>query len=100
MKLFSFIKKEEKEPEKKEPEKPQLSREQKMVKENAIRLHKIKITNLNTELEELSTKLELIESDFDISQSKREKESDTIIRRISLLKYEIETREGLVKWLS
>ena len=95
MKLFKFIKKD-----KKEPKRPKLTREQKLVKENAIRLHKIRINNLSEEFEELSTKLEKVESDFDMNRSKREKESDTIIRRMSILEYEIEIREGLVKWLS
>lgn len=95
MKLFSFLKKD-----KKEPERPKLNREQQMAKENAIRLHKIRISNLNDEFEELSAKLEEAESDFDMNKTKREKDSDTLIRRMSMLKYEIEIREGLVKWLS
>lgn len=95
MKLFNFLKKE-----KKETPRPKLNREQQMVKENAIRLHKIRIENLNNEFEELSAKLEIVESDFDMNKTKREKDSDTLIRRMSLLKYEIEIREGLVKWLS
>ena len=95
MKLFSFLKKE-----KKEPERPQLNREQQMSKDNAIRLHKIRISNLNDEFEELASKLEIVEANFDQPQAKRDKSSDTIIRRMSLLKYDIEVREGLVKWLS
>ena len=95
MKLFSFLKKD-----KEEAKRVKLSREHQMVKEGAIRLHKIRISNLNDEFEQLSTKLESVESDFDTTKSKREKDSDTIIRRMSLLKYEIEIREGLVKWLS
>ena len=95
MKLFSFLKKE-----KKEPERPQLNREQQMSKDNAIRLHKIRISNLNDEFEELASKLEIVEANFDQPQAKRDKSSDTIIRRMSILKYEIEIREGLVKWLS
>lgn len=86
--------------EKKEPEKPKLSREHQMAKENAIRLHKIRISNLSNEFEELSSMLEIVESNFDESRIKREKDSDTLIRRMTLLKYEIEIREGLVKWLS
>ena len=66
-----------------------------------IRAHvSLRISNLNDEFEELSSKLKEVESDFDSSKSKREKESDTVIRRMSILKYEIEIREGLVKWLS
>jgi hypothetical protein len=95
MKLFSFLKKD-----KKEPEKPRLNREQQMSKDNAIRLHKIRISNLNDEFEELASELEIVEANFDQPQAKRDKSSDTIIRRMSILKYEIEIREGLVKWLS
>lgn len=95
MKLFKFIKKD-----KKELERPKLTREQQLAKVNAVRLHKVRISNLNDEFEQLSTELEEIESNLDMSKTKREKDSDTIIRRMSLLKYEIEIREGLVKWLS
>ena len=95
MKLFSFLRKD-----KKEPERPKLNREQQMAKDGAIRQHKIRISNLSDEFEQLSAKLEVVESDFDVPKTKREKHSDTIIRRMSLLKYEIEIREGLVKWLS
>lgn len=95
MKLLDFFKKS-----KKEAEKPKLTSQQKMVREGAIRLHRIRIENLSEEFEELSAKLESLESDFGIPRTLKEKESDLIIRRMSLLKYEIEIREGLVKWLS
>ena len=58
------------------------------------------IENLHDEFEMLSAKLERIESDFDNPKAVKEKDSNNIIRRMSLLKYEIEIREGLVKWLS
>jgi len=95
MRLFKFLKKD-----KKEPVRKKLNREQQLAKTNAIRLHKIRISNLNDEFEELSLKLESISSDFDLPQAKRDKESDTVIRRMSILKNEIDIREGLVKWLS
>jgi len=95
MRLFKFLKKD-----KKEPVRKKLNREQQLAKANAIRLHKIRISNLNDEFEELSLKLESISSDFDLPQAKRDKESDTVIRRMSILKNEIDIREGLVKWLS
>ena len=96
MKLFKFFKKEEEV----KPEKPKLTSIQKLAKTNAIRLHNIRIENLNTEIEELSARLEKIESNFDSPRASKEKESDMIIRRMSLLKYEIEIREGLIRWLS
>lgn len=94
MKLFKFLKKEEKV----EIEKPkQLDR---LAVDNAIRQHQGKIDNLNEELIELTNNLEFIELDFNAPKAKREKDSDTIIRRMSIIKYEIEIRKGLVKWLS
>ena len=58
------------------------------------------LTVQDLEFEQLSAELENVESAFDVPKAKREKDSDTIIRRMSLLKYEIEIREGLVRWLS
>ena len=95
MRLLDLFKKS-----KKEPERIKLTDHQRTIKEGAIRLHKVRIENLNEEFEGLSAKLEKIESVFDVPRSFKEKESDLIIRRMSLLKHEIEIREGLVKWLS
>lgn len=95
MKLFNFLKRN-----KEEIRKPILSREHRLTKENAIRQHENRINNISEEFEVLSNKLEGIEGDFNIPQSSKAKESDSIIRKMSLIKYEIEIREGLVKWLS
>ena len=95
MKLLNFLKKK-----KEEPKKPPLSKEHQMVKSQAIQSHRNRVTNLEREFEQLSLNLESIESDFDAPRSKKQKDSDTIIRRMSTLKYEIEIREGLIKWLS
>lgn len=95
MRLLNFLKRN-----KKEEKKPVLSREHKLAKENAIKQHKIRISNLSDEFERLSADLEKVEGNLDIPQSQRTKESDTLIRRITLIRYEIEVREGLIKWLS
>ena len=93
---FNFIKKKEV----KTTPKRELTREQSLSKASAIRSHKIRIDNLKDELNCMYEDLEAIESDFDSPRSKNSKISDTIIRRMTLIKYEIEIREGLVKWLS
>ena len=71
-----------------------------MSKSQAIQSHKNRIANLSDEIEQLTLDLESVESDFDVPKAKRHRDSDSTIRRMSLLKYEIEIREGLIKWLS
>lgn len=86
---------------KKEPiKRKELTAEQKIAKAVAIIKHRTRVANLNKELEQISNTLEMTELDFDSTKTEREKKSDTIIRRITLLKYEIDIREGLIKWLS
>ena len=95
MKLFDWLRKQ-----KDAPKKPTLSKEQQMAKSQAIQSHRNRITNLNKEFEQLSLKLESIELDFDAPRSKKQKDSDNTIRRMSMIKYETEIREGLITWLS
>ena len=95
MKLFSMFKK--KEEIKKEVK---LTENQKRDKESAIRRHKKRLDNLNEELLSLSNSLEMLESNYDMTKVEKEKESDNLIRRMSIIRYEIDIREGLVKWLS
>ena len=95
MKLLNFLKKK-----KEVPKRPVLSKEHQMTKSHAIQSHRNRVINLEREFEQLSLDLESIESDFDAPRTKKQKESDTTIRRMSILKYEIEIREGLIKWLS
>ena len=95
MKLLNFLKKK-----KEVPKRPVLSKVHQMAKASAIFSHKNRVSNLNDEFKQLSLDLESIESDFDTPRTKKQKNTDTIIRRMSILKYEIEIREGLIKWLS
>ena len=95
MKLFNFLRKKEE-----APKKPTLTADQKVAKGVAITKHRRRIRNLSEELEQISNKLESVESDFNKTRNEREKESDAIIRRMTFIKYEIEIREGLTKWLS
>jgi len=97
MKLFNFLKKEK---EKKEVKTSVLSTEQRLNKQYAIRQHMSRVENLTIELNELSERLEFIESNFETPYPKRSRDSDNIIHRISIIKNEIEIREGLIRWLS
>ena len=94
MRLLDFFKKKEL-----VKEKP-LSKDQRRIKANAIESHRRRISNLGEEFEQLSIKLESLEEDFSITKTEKQKESDTLIRRMTLIRYEMEIREGLVKWLS
>jgi len=78
---------------------PILPTEHAIARNVAISKHEKIIVNLGNELESLSSNLKALEQDFGMLHSKREKESDRMIRRIILVKYEIEIREGLIKWL-
>ena len=95
MKLLKFIKRD-----KEAPKRKPLTDDQKVAKGVAITRHRRRIRNLNEELEQISNKLEVTETDFNGTRNEREKESDRIIRRMTFIKYEVEIREGLIKWLS
>ena len=64
----------------------------------AIHHHKTRISNLQEEFEQVSSKIVLVESS-DSSRNVKNKEVDLLIMRMSIIKYEIETREGLLQWL-
>lgn len=95
MKLLSFLRKTK---EIKEPR--NLTIEQRRLREQAILKHKRRIENLTVEVGQLSDRLEEIENNFDLPVILKDKEIDTTIRRMTLIRYEIDVREGLVKWLS
>lgn len=95
MKLFDMFK-----TKKESPERLSSSENHAVTRRSAVERHKKRIDNLNCELEQLFNELELTESNFDMVRNEREKRSDAIIRRIALIKYEIDVREELVKWLS
>ena len=97
MKLSRIFKRDK---EKEEPKKMSLTQEQRISRAKAIKSHQVRIDNLGDELEQLSINLKYIEEDSNKSRIQKQKESDLIIRRMALIKYEIEIREGLIKWLS
>jgi hypothetical protein len=66
----------------------------------AIEKHKKRIYNLNEEFEKLSHNLSENELDYQQTRTERERSSDLLIRRMAIIKYEIEIREGLIRWLS
>lgn len=93
MKIFDFLKK-------KEPARLQVSREQKITMRLAITSHKKRIENLGEEYKRLTKELGELELDVELTRNERQKLSDTKIRRMSLIRHEIEIREGQIKWLS
>lgn len=62
--------------------------------------HQKRVDNLRAELEVLESDLFTLEGDSDIVKSTKDKDSDSIIRRMVLIKYEVGIREDLIKWLS
>lgn len=66
----------------------------------AIIRHQKRIDNLAEELHQISKQLVFVESNPELTKNEREKQSDNLIRRITLIKYEIDIREDLIKWLS
>jgi len=73
--------------------------EEKINKKNVKTRHNNRISNLKNEYEVLSRKLKDVELDVDMAKSEKDKSSDRLIRRMTLLRYEINIREELVRWL-
>ena len=73
--------------------------EQKVNKKNIEDRYRIRISNLTEEFEKLSRQLRSTELDLDVTKVEKVKLSDRLIRRMTLLKNEIDIREGLLKWL-
>ena len=64
----------------------------------AVQHHKTRISNLQDELGQLSGKIEQIELS-ESSRNAKNKETSLLINRMSVIKYEIETRGELLRWL-
>ena len=94
MKLLDIFRRKE------EPEVKVLTGNQRRAKLEAIESHKKRIANLRDEFELCSINLEFTEGNFDLPKMEKQKKSDRLICRMAMLRYEIEIREGLVKWLS
>ena len=73
--------------------------EEKINKKNVKARHNNRISNLKNEYDVLSRKLKDVELDIDMSKNEKDKLSDRLIRRMTLLRYEINIREELVRWL-
>lgn len=95
MKLFDIFKKK-----KEEETKPLLSEVQRKLAIAAINGHKARISNLIEELERLTIDLSSIDTEISKTKAEKNKKTDNIIRRMTLIKYEIDIREELIKWLS
>ena len=65
----------------------------------SIQHHKTRVENLSNEFEQLSDELKVLELDTERPRSTRNKEVDKVIFRMAIIKYEIDIREGLLKWL-
>lgn len=65
----------------------------------AIQHHKVRIDNLTDEFETLSDKLKVLQSDVEKPKGVKNKEMDGIIFRMTIIKYEVDIRGDLLKWL-
>ena len=65
----------------------------------AIQHHKVRIDNLSDEFEILSNKLKTLQLDVEKPRGVRNKEMDGVIFRMTIIKYEVNIRGDLVKWL-
>ena len=74
---------------------PEVKENKKIAKDR----HLARVVNLRDEFEVLSGELVETELNVAMARSEKEKSSDKIIRRMTLIKYEIDIREGLLKWL-
>ena len=73
--------------------------EEKTTKKIAKDRYSARVVNLRDELEQLSNALVETELSTAVTRSEKEKQSDKMIRRMALIRYEIDIREGLLKWL-
>ena len=70
-----------------------------MLNMQAIQHHKIRIDNLLEELYIKTEELKEMHKDDVTPKSIRIKKIDRAVFRMSIIKYEISTRKGLLKWL-
>ena len=90
MKLLDLFKKEKKNED---------TAEERVSKNISKDRHSARIANLRDEFEQLSNMLVETELNIAMARSEKEKQSDKLIKRMTLIKYEIDIREGLLKWL-
>ena len=73
--------------------------EQRLSISHVVRRHEGRISNLEDEIETLSESLKMIELETDTPRASKSKKSDAIIRRMTLIRYEVNIRSNLLKWL-
>lgn len=61
--------------------------------------HEARVENLRNELVRLSNRLGLVEVDSIMTKTDKDKCIDSIVKRMTFIRYEIDIREGLLKWL-
>jgi DNA polymerase sigma len=66
----------------------------------AIDNHKVRVENLREHMTLLYNEIEHTHLDSNITANERNKKIYSLVRRVALTRYEIETREELIKWLS
>jgi len=66
---------------------------------SVIQKHKIRIGNLEEELEVCLANLKTLHLDNEMPSSMINKKSSAIITRMTFIKYEIGIREDIIKWL-
>ena len=73
--------------------------EQELHNRNIVLKHEKRINNLNAELETIMRDEKELESNLNITKVERDKTSNRLIRRMTLIKYEVGIREELLQWL-
>ena len=82
------------------PAPPKKKPEQLMNNSQAAARHKGRIDNLFLEYEVLVVKLNHLEQDIEMPKATKSKEADLMIRRMTLIKYEIGIREDAIDGLN
>lgn len=75
------------------------SPEQELNGKNVALKHIKRINNLNAELEVIMREEKENESNLEITKAEKDKTSSRLIRRMTLIKYEVGIREELLQWL-
>jgi len=75
-------------------------REKKISNLRTLTKHESRLKSLKDEFELLSFNLAKLETDENLHNTEKVKQSDHIIKRLVFLKYEIDIREDLISWLT
>lgn len=66
----------------------------------AIANHKTRVENLREQMTLLGKEIEHTHLDISVTTSERNKKIHSLVRRVTLIRYELEIREELIRWLS